>query len=125
MKKLFMILTAAAFLCITTACGTTDVTTGVTTVEASTEIDIMEVGGLCGMCKTNIEQAAQGVDGVIKAEWDRESKILTLEFDPAKTQLGAISKAIANVGYDTEMDKADDEVYVALPDCCKYRDDIT
>jgi len=110
MKKLYMIL-AAACLCVTAACSTN--------VRAATEL--LEVEGLCGMCKTRIEQTAIEVDGVTKAEWDRDAKILTLEFDPAKTKLETISKAIAKVGYDTEKDKADDDVYNALPDCCKYR----
>jgi Cu(I)/Ag(I) efflux system membrane fusion protein len=44
-----------------------------------------------------------------------------LHFDTAKTSLEAISKAIAQVGHDTEFDKAPDDVYNALPGCCKYR----
>jgi len=110
MKKMFLIL-AAACVFMTAACGTT----------AGVATDILEVEGLCGMCKTRIEQTAKGVDGVTKAEWDRDAKILTLEFDPSKTKLETISKALAKVGHDTEMDKADNDIYDALPDCCKYR----
>ena len=74
------------------------------------------------MCKTRIEKAAQEVAGVTRAEWDNETKMLALEFDSAKTGIEAISKAIAEVGHDTEKDKADDLVYHDLPDCCKYRE---
>jgi hypothetical protein len=37
-----------------------------------------------------------------------------------KVKLYEIHKAIAKVGYDTEMEKADDEVYNNLQGCCQY-----
>jgi Cu(I)/Ag(I) efflux system membrane fusion protein len=73
------------------------------------------------MCKERIEKAAQGEEGVSFAEWNGESKELLLKFDPGKTSVEAVSKAIAKVGYDTEKDKAEEEVYNALAPCCKYR----
>ncbi|MDR1727260.1 MAG: cation transporter [Acidobacteriota bacterium] len=81
----------------------------------------LKVEGLCGMCKTRIEKAAKGVDGVTSAAWNKDTKELSLEYDSAKVKLAAVSKALAAVGHDTEADKADDKVYDALPGCCKYR----
>lgn len=89
--------------------------------EAKSEHAMLGVQGLCEMCKATIEKAAMGVDGVESAEWDMDKKELHFNFNSSKTSLDAISKAIAKVGYDTEKDKADDSVYNALPDCCKYR----
>jgi len=109
MKKLFMIFVAA---CVMAA--------GSITAEAAN--GTLKAEGLCGMCKTRIEKAAKEVAGVTKAEWDMDTKMLALEFDSAKTNLGNISKAVAKAGHDTEKDKADDGVYNKLPDCCKYRD---
>jgi Cu(I)/Ag(I) efflux system membrane fusion protein len=82
---------------------------------------ILTVQGSCGMCKSRIEETAKSVVGVISAQWDNETKILDLNYDKTKTSLDAISKAIAKAGYDTDKDKADNEVYNALPGCCKYR----
>jgi Cu(I)/Ag(I) efflux system membrane fusion protein len=82
---------------------------------------LMKVYGNCEMCKERIETAAKGINGVSFAEWESETGQLRLNFDPAKTSLDAIGKAIAKVGHDTEKHKADDEVYDALPECCKYR----
>lgn len=80
----------------------------------------IKVAGNCGMCETRIENAAQSVEGVTTADWDKESKQLTVSFDEAKTNVDKIQKAVVKVGHDTEMYKADDEVYSKLPACCKY-----
>ncbi|MDR0814993.1 MAG: efflux RND transporter periplasmic adaptor subunit [Bacteroidales bacterium] len=82
---------------------------------------MLEVGGLCGMCKTRIEGAAMSVVGVTSASWDKETRQLHLHFDPSKTALDDISKAVAKSGHDTDKHKADDGIYNALPACCKYR----
>ncbi|WP_298652920.1 heavy-metal-associated domain-containing protein [uncultured Proteiniphilum sp.] len=82
---------------------------------------LLGVQGLCEICKENIETAAKSVDGVSTAEWDLDKKELHLHFNPQQTNIDAISKAIARVGYDTDRDKADQATYDALPACCKYR----
>jgi Cu(I)/Ag(I) efflux system membrane fusion protein len=82
----------------------------------------INVQGLCEMCKDRIEEAAKSVNGVRSAAWDQPSKQLHLSFSPSATSAGAISKAIAKAGHDNEKYKADDKVYNALPECCKYRE---
>jgi len=81
----------------------------------------LAVQGACEMCKMKIENTAKSIEGVKAAEWNLSAKVLNVEYDPGKTSRSAISKAIAAVGYDTELDKASDLVYNALPGCCKYR----
>ena len=82
--------------------------------------ETVKVYGNCGMCKTRIEKAAKAVDGVKKAEWDKEKKELTVTFDSEATNIDAIEKAVADVGHDTANAKAKDEVYNDLHSCCKY-----
>lgn len=82
----------------------------------------LEVQGLCEMCKETIEITVTKVKGVTNATWDKESKKLHLNFDPRTTSVAAVSKAIAEAGYETELDKADKAAYEALPGCCKYAD---
>ncbi len=79
----------------------------------------LKVSGNCGECKERIETAAK-IDGVAMAEWNIDSKVLTVSFDSTKTNIDAIAKAIAAVGHDNEKVKADDKVYGALPGCCQY-----
>lgn len=86
----------------------------------SEKTEKFEVAGNCGMCKTRIEKAAKGLDGVSTADWDKETKMIELSYDPEKLDLDKIHTAIASVGHDTRLYKADDSVYENLPGCCKY-----
>ena len=89
---------------------------------SGSEHAMLAVQGLCEMCKDRIEKAAKSVIGVNTASWNLNTKQLHLDFDPAKTSVDAVSKAIAKAGHDTDKYKADKATYDALPSCCKYRD---
>jgi len=78
------------------------------------------VAGECGMCESRIEKAAQSVEGVTGADWDQETKMLTVNFDCANPNIKDVHVAVAAVGHDTKLVKADDKVYDELPACCKY-----
>jgi mercuric ion binding protein len=86
---------------------------------ASVKTETIKVSGNCDMCKARIEKAAK-IEGVSKAEWNDETKLLTLEYDPMKVKSEDVQKKIAAVGHDTEKFKADDKTYNGLPGCCKY-----
>jgi outer membrane receptor for ferrienterochelin and colicins len=81
----------------------------------------IKVEGVCGMCKMRIEKALK-IKGVSKAKWDVNSHLLTVTYNPAAITLDAIHSKMAEIGHDTELKKASDKVYKALPDCCHYRD---
>ena len=92
-----------------------------TTITAQTEKkETFEVAGNCGMCETRIEKAAKTVDGVLSADWDKESKMIEVKLTSEKVEIHKIHMAIAKAGHDTKMHKASDEVYDKLPGCCKY-----
>ena len=82
--------------------------------------ETFKVFGNCGMCESRIEKAVSGLDGVTKADWDKETKMLDVSFDESKLKIDDIHKAVAIVGHDTEKEKASDNVYNALAGCCKY-----
>ena len=93
----------------------------VTTVRAQTEKkETFKVAGNCGMCETRIENAATSVDGVLSADWDKETKMIDVKLTSEKVEIHKIHMAIAKAGHDTKMHKASDEVYDKLPGCCKY-----
>jgi copper chaperone CopZ len=81
-----------------------------------------KVYGNCGMCENRIEKAASALDGVSKADWDKETQMLEITFDDRKVKVDDVHQAVAKAGHDTEKVKADDEVYNALPACCLYRE---
>ena len=94
---------------------------GITSVfSQNSKTEKFEVYGNCGMCENRIEKAAKSVDGVTSVDWDKETKIVEVSFDESKTDVHKIQVAIAEVGHDTELHKADDKVYDALPACCQY-----
>ena len=82
---------------------------------------VFSVSGNCDMCRERIEKAALSVNGVSIAVWHINTKKLSVDFDSTRTTLTNIQKAIAKVGHDTELFKADDVTYKSLPECCHYR----
>jgi Cu(I)/Ag(I) efflux system membrane fusion protein len=91
------------------------------TVEIEKKETIFKVSGNCELCKERIEKAANSVEGVNSAEWNVKTKQLRVEYNSMETSSENIQKAIANVGHDTELFKADNAVYNQLPECCRYR----
>jgi copper chaperone CopZ len=87
---------------------------------AATKTETVKVWGNCDLCKARIEKAAK-IEGVNKAEWNIETKMLTLVYNPSKLKIDDVQKKIAAVGHDTEKFKADNKTYNSLPGCCKYR----
>lgn len=79
-----------------------------------------EVSGNCDMCKSKIEIAAKSVEGVKTARWNVINGNMKVKFNPDLTSSDEIQKAIADIGYDTEKYRAEDEVYDKLHSCCKY-----
>ncbi len=78
-----------------------------------------KVWGNCDMCQETIEGSLK-VDGVSKANWNTDSKIISVSYDEKKISLDQIQKDIAASGYDTEKYKGDDRAYKDLPECCQY-----
>jgi len=79
-----------------------------------------KVYGNCEHCKMRIEKTVKSMDGVTNAVWNQKTKILRVKFDTTKTDLKKLHLAVANVGHDTEIATAKEEVYNQLPACCKY-----
>ena len=78
------------------------------------------VKGNCGMCKKTIEIAAMSLDGVFNADWDVNTKQVSLVYDSQIIDLISIHKVIAGSGYGTELVENNMDSYENLPLCCKY-----
>jgi periplasmic mercuric ion binding protein len=90
-----------------------------TSLFAQTKTDTIKVYGNCGMCENRIEKALK-IEGVTKATWDSDTKLLIVTYDESKTTNDIIQKKVASIGHDTEKYMADDKAYNKLPGCCKY-----
>jgi mercuric ion binding protein len=86
---------------------------------AQTKTETIRVNGECGTCKKKIETAAKNA-GASYANWNADTKQLTVKYSSSSSNAAKIEKSIANAGYDTQDVKATDEAYNKLDDCCKY-----
>lgn len=89
---------------------------------AQTQDTSMMVNGVCGMCEYVIESAVLDLEGAEVAEWNKDTKVLSLRYDSEKLDLQQISDAVTLSGYDTEYNTATDSAYYSLHKCCYYRD---
>ncbi len=80
-----------------------------------------KVYGACDACKKRIESALK-IDGIKKAQWDVESKMLHVEYIRNEVITGEykIQQLVAAAGHDTYKVQASEQVYGALPPCCQY-----
>lgn len=81
--------------------------------------ETFKVWGECGMCKKTIEKAAKD-SGAVTANWNTDSKQLTVTYNNTKTSNQQIQQAIAAAGYDTRDLTADNDAYDKLHECCRY-----
>ena len=56
-------------------------------------------GMKCGGCENKVTSKLNALAGVVSATASSKDKIVSVEFDPAQTNLQAIAQAITDVGY--------------------------
>lgn len=82
--------------------------------------DSFKVYGNCEMCQERIESVLKRKDGILKKEWNPDTKMLKVSYDPEKITLIQIKQKIADEGYDTDDVHAKDQAYNNLSKCCRY-----
>lgn len=82
----------------------------------------IQTSAQCGMCKDRIEGAFAYEPGVKKSNLDLNNKVLTVVYNPAKTDENKLRLALNNLGYDADNTKANMAAYEKLPACCKKHD---
>lgn len=81
----------------------------------------IKTSAICGMCKSTIEKALSKEAGVTQSKLDVKTKVVTVTYDPSKTNPDKIRKAITMAGYDADNMPADSSAYNKLDGCCKKR----
>lgn len=109
----------AAFIFLFAGLQTSNAQSKTSGKQAAVTTAVFKVWGNCGMCKKTIEGAAK-TNGATFAEWNEDSKMLTVKYAAAKSSDDKIQKGIAAAGYDNEKYVAPDDVYDNLHECCKY-----
>ena len=90
-------------------------------VYAKTITETILVKGECGMCKEKIE-AALDIPGISFAEWDTETKMLTVRYNDKKVSATDIHTTISKLGYATDKMAAEKTGQAALDSCCKPKE---
>ena len=117
--KLIALVVVLAFASCGSKQGSATETTAKSETTNGVTTSTFKVWGNCEMCKETIESSLK-VDGITKADWNVDSKIMTVSYDEKKITLDQIQKNIASVGYDNEKYKGDDKAYSELAGCCQY-----
>ncbi len=81
--------------------------------------EIVKIYGNCEMCEKTIETAGN-LKKVAMVDWNKDSKMASIRYNSAKTNMDEILKRIALAGYDSDKFLAPDDVYNKLPGCCQY-----
>jgi copper chaperone CopZ len=89
-----------------------------TSVVAKTITKQIVVEGNCEMCKDRIEKALD-IPGISFAEWNQETKMLTVRFNNKKISENEIHTLISNTGYATNKVAANTVAQSKLDSCCK------
>ncbi|RYC70571.1 heavy-metal-associated domain-containing protein [Spirosoma sordidisoli] len=79
----------------------------------------IKTSAICGMCKARIERNLAFEKGVKDASLDVKSKVVTIRYNPGKTDVARLKANISKSGYDAEDLPADQASYDKLPSCCK------
>lgn len=64
------------------------------------KIELKVKGMSCGHCKMAVEKALIAVEGVESASVDLEEGKAYIEYDPSKTSVESMKKAVVDAGYE-------------------------
>ncbi|WP_370086384.1 heavy-metal-associated domain-containing protein [Ekhidna sp.] len=87
-------------------------------VDGGYKIEI-KTSGICEMCQYAIEKDLAFEKGVKEASFSIEDKVVTVVYNPKKTDAQTIRTRITMVGYHADTLARDPIAYEKLPMCCK------
>ena len=93
--------------------------TGTTLLAADDKEVKIKTSAVCGMCKARIERSLAFEKGVKEATLDVDTKVVTIKYNAAKTDVAKLKANITKTGYDADEVVADPKGYAKLPGCCK------
>ena len=79
----------------------------------------IQTSAICETCKKTLENDLSFEKGVKKSVLNLDDKVLTVVYNPDKTNPDKIRIAVTKSGYDADSLKADPKAFKHLPDCCK------
>lgn len=100
--------------------GMTFFTSALFAVDATTKEVKIKTNAFCEDCKTKIEGKLNKTDGVTESKLNMDDKIVTVKYDPAKTNPKKLMKSISSLGYKATNveDKAKSDKIKDAKGCC-------
>ena len=84
------------------------------------KVSTIEVKGMkCTSCVAAVKRALTAVEGVESVQVDLEKKHAVVRYHPEDVQVAFLERAIADVGYNANKVKRNEDAYEQLPLCCK------
>ena len=77
----------------------------------------------CNMCVANIENALNGIDGILKYKVELENYKVKVKYNADKISLQSIEQLISKAGYRANNSPADVDAYNKLAMCCRLPKD--
>ena len=77
----------------------------------------------CNMCVANIENALNGIDGILKYKVELETYRVKIKYNTDKLSLQSIEQLISKAGYQANNLSADVDAYNKLAMCCRLPKD--
>lgn len=79
----------------------------------------IKTSAVCEMCKERIEKNLTLSKGISEAVLNLEDKVVTVKYNPKKTDEASIRKIITETGYDADNLVCSQKAHDKLPECCQ------
>ncbi|MEZ4904252.1 MAG: heavy metal-associated domain-containing protein [Spirosomataceae bacterium] len=79
----------------------------------------IKTSAVCEMCKERIEKNLTLSKGITEAVLNLDDKVVTVKYNPKKTNEAAIRKIITDTGYDADNLQCSQTAHDKLPECCQ------
>lgn len=79
----------------------------------------IKTSAVCEECKERIEKNLTLSKGITEAVLNLDDKIVTVKYNPKKTDEAAIRKIITDTGYDADNLQCSQSAHDKLPSCCQ------
>jgi mercuric ion binding protein len=79
----------------------------------------IKTSAVCEMCKERIEKNLTLSKGISEAVLNLEDKVVTVKYNPKKTDETQIRKVITDTGYDADNLQCSQTAHDKLPECCR------
>ncbi len=86
------------------------------------EIIKVKTSAICGECKERIENKLNYTKGVVFAELDLESNIVTIKYKTKQISKKEVKTVLTDLGYHADELERNADGFSKLPGCCQDKD---